>query len=452
MLRVVPLSRCLEYLLVAWMCGGGAVPSPAAGPPVRPAPARVEPAGWFAGDPHVHRGMLCARENSTSMLTPNELLQMMEVNDLAVISVLGDIGNGEIRNAKDDLKLITGRDNEASKAGRILHWDAEWHFDPMGVTFEQKAMGGHLMVLGLKSGRRIYRECTYPIMEWARGQGAVVGFAHMQYLKDDIPSKLDCCAPLEYPVEVALTPGIFVMEDVRGSETAMKAYYRLLNSGFRPGLAAGTDYPCYAGSAVPLGDLLTYVQVPDAKLTYRKWIDGIVAGRTVVSRDGHNEFLDLKVNRDAGPGSEIKLKNPQKINVAVAWNSHEAASGTIEIVQNGVVVASTASSAQAGVPALFDAQIEFQRSGWICARRMGTDGHHSHTAAVFVMVGNQPIRTSAGDARFFVRFIDNLLEKTAAEGEWGKYLTSDREAAHARYKAARAIYERIADEARRQEK
>ena len=119
---------------------------------------RPEPAGWFAGDPHVHRGMLCGRDNAKTMLSPAELLAMMEPNDLDVISVLGDIGNGEIRDAPEDLKLITGRDHEISTPRRLLHWDAEWHFDPKGVTYEQKAIGGHLIALGLKSGHQIYSE------------------------------------------------------------------------------------------------------------------------------------------------------------------------------------------------------------------------------------------------------------------------------------------------------
>src|SRR3954465_12232647 len=77
-----------------------------------PVRARPEPTGWFAGDAHVHRGMLCAGGDAKTMLSPAEFLSMMEPNDLDVISVLGDIGNGEIRDAADDLTLITGKDHE----------------------------------------------------------------------------------------------------------------------------------------------------------------------------------------------------------------------------------------------------------------------------------------------------------------------------------------------------
>jgi hypothetical protein len=172
----------------------------------------------------------------------------MARHDLSVVSLLADMGNGEVREAERDLPLVDGRDHPASAANRLLHWDAEWHFDPEGVTFEKKVIGGHLISLGLRQARRLPAEHTFPVIQWARRQGAIVGFVHMQYLDDGIPEKLSCCLPLEYPVEVALGSVDFLMEDVWRSEAALKAYYRLLNCGFRPGLAAGTDFPCNNGN------------------------------------------------------------------------------------------------------------------------------------------------------------------------------------------------------------
>ena len=410
---------------------------------------RPEPREWFAGDPHVHRGIGCARSDADRMLTPEELLEMMRPNDLDVISVLGDMGNGEIREAAEDLKLIDGKDHPQSSGGRILHWDAEWHFDPKGVTFEQKAIGGHLIVLGLRHARTIYYEYTHPLIEWAQRQGAVVGFAHMQYLPEGFPEKMTCCDPLEYPVEVALGSGVFLMEDVRGSEPWTDHYYRLLNCGFRPGLAAGTDYPCDSKPLPPLGNLLTYVRVADGKLTYRKWIDGIASGRTVISRSGHSEFLDLKVNGKAGPGDEVKLRRAGRVRVDVAWSANRPLSGRVDLVQNGEVVASREATVLPGRPQSIVESIEFQRSGWICARRVDETGHVVHTSAAFVSVGGKPVRASARDAQFFVQYLDRLLEKTAAGGEWGSYFSSQREEAQARYRAARAVYQRIAEEAAR---
>ena len=209
-------------------------------------------------------------------------------------------------------------------------------------------------------------EYTYPIFDWAHQQGGIAGFAHLQYLDDSFPQSLNCCIPIEYPVEVALGACDFISEDVDGSDTSIHAYYRLLNCGFRPGFAAGSDYPC--GSE--FGPLLTYVQVAGGQLTYSNWIEGIAKGRTVVSRNGHNEFLDLKVNGSATPGDEIKLTGGGSVQVNIQWTANQNLTGTIELVRNGVVVASKEASVTSGAPASLSATVNFTKSGWLAARRM----------------------------------------------------------------------------------
>lgn len=417
---------------------------------------RPEPSDWFAGDPHMHRGIGCGRSNEKEMLSPQQLLEMMKVNNLAVVSVLADAGNGEIKYADQDLLMITGQDNAASTPQRILHWDAEWHYDPEGVTFERKMIGGHLILLGLKQGGQPFAQYTYPIFAWAKERGGIAGFAHMQYLPyafypppDGIPQSLDCCAPLEYPVETALGSASFLMEDVRGSDSALQAYYRILNTGFRPGLAAGTDYSCNDNE--PLGTLLTYVRIPDGHLTYNKWISGLARGRTVVSRNAHNEFLDLKVNETAQPGDEIRLEDNGPVRVRVEWRSLHNNLGRIELVQNGAVVASQTAEVAPSSPAVFETTLDFRQSGWLAARRMDWQtGHRTHTGAVFVIVKGAPIRASAADARFFVSWIDNLLKQTSPGGEWSGFFNKDREAAQKRYQEARGIFLQRAAEAEQQ--
>jgi len=420
--------------------------------------AKPEPADWFAGDPHVHRGIGCGRANEKEMLSPQQLLEMMKVNNLAVISVCADAGNGEIKYAEQDLPFITGKDNPVSTPDHIVHWDAEWHYDPQGVTFERKMIGGHLGLLGLKQGGQPWAQYDYPILAWAKENGGIGGFLHMQYLPfafypppDGIPQSLDCCAPLEYPVETALGSAAFVMEDVRGGDSALQGYYRLLNTGFRPGLAAGTDYSC--NDMEPLGTLLTYVRIPDGRLTYDKWVDGLAHGRTVVSRNAHNEFLELKVNQTAQPGDEIHVEGDGKVQVRIEWRSVRNDLGRLELVQNGSVVASQTAEVAPGSPAVFETAVEFRHSGWLAARHLdwqSSSGHRSHTGAIFVMVKDEPIRSSAADARFFVSWIDNLLKQTSPGGAWSEYMTNDREAAQKRYREARAIFVQRAAEAEQQ--
>ena len=335
-----------------------------------------------------------------------------------------------------------------------MHWDAEWHWDAIYNQYPHQALGGHVVALGLSEAHQIWEEYTYPIFNWAHQQNGIAGFAHMEYLDNNIPQSLTCCTPIEYPVEVALGASDFISEDVvdtnnTGSgldpESAIQAYYRLLNCGFRPGLAAGTDYPC--NDARPLGSLLTYVQVAGGQMTYRNWIEGIAGGRTVVSRNGHNEFLDLKVNGSSAPGDEIKLTGAGTVQVNIQWIANQNLSGTIELVQNGIVVASRQASVAAGAPASLSTTVDFAKSGWLAARRMGSNGHQVHTGAVFVTVNNAPVRASVADAEFYVQWMDNLLEKTSPGGAWSSYFVNSRSAAQARYQSAKAMYQQIASEA-----
>ena len=400
-----------------------------------------EPDDWYAGDIHVHRN--CGEV--TSILDENEFIPMMEPNNLAVITVLADMGNGEVKDSKTDLPKVTGRDAPQSIPGRIVRWDAEWHFDPAGVTFENKALGGHLLLLGLKEAYTIWDESPYKILEWGKKQDAITGFCHMQYLNDTIQNELDCCIPIDYPVETALGTIDFLSEDVWLNDAAVNSYYKILNCGFRPGWAAGTDFPC--NNSMPLGSLLTYVQVKDKPLTYRKWIEGIKNGRTVVTTNGHIEFLDLKINGSSTPGDEIKMRKNGTVGVKVLWTSISDMSGYIEVICNGKVVARQDGNARPGLPVTLQSDVTILESSWICARRMDERGHQSHTAPVYVTVGKNPVRASAHDAEYFVKWIDNILVNIDNEGPWSIYFTKDIDTVRARYLKARDIYKNIALEA-----
>jgi hypothetical protein len=221
-------------------------------------------------------------------------------------------------------------------------------------------------------------------LQWVRQQNGIAGFVHMQFLDNNngLPQNLSCCTPIEYPIEVALGAADFIAEDiVNGNlavsgmypENAIQAYYRLLNTGFRPGYAAGTDYPCNNGRA--LGSLLTYVQVAGGQMTYRNWIEGIKLGRTVVSRNGHNEFLNLIVNDTASPGDEVKLATRGSVAVKITWTANQNLTGTVELVQNGIVIASLPTSVTASAPSTLSTTVDFVNSGWLAARRMDSNGH-----------------------------------------------------------------------------
>ena len=127
--------------------------------------AGPEPSGWYAGDIHVHRNC-----GDTVVLPYEKLAEMMEPNKLAVICVLADMGNGEVKDSKTDLPKVNGNDAPQSKAKRIIHWDTEWHWDATYSNFSNQALGGHLVLLGLKQAQQIWDESPYKILDWAAKQ------------------------------------------------------------------------------------------------------------------------------------------------------------------------------------------------------------------------------------------------------------------------------------------
>jgi len=133
--------------------------------------------------------------------------------------------------------------------------------------------------------------------------------------------------------------------------------------------------------------------------------------------------------------------------VNIQWTASQSLSGTIELIQNGTVIASRQASVLSGAPANMSATAEFARSGWLAARRMDDNGHVVHTAAVFVTINNAPVRASADDAAFYVSWMDNLLAKTSSGGAWSSYFPTSRSAAQARYQAAKTKYQQIESEA-----
>jgi len=411
-----------------------------------------EPAGWYTGDIHVHRN--CGEFSGVTDY--DKLAEMMKPNNLSVISVLADMGNGEVKDAPVDLLKVNGKDATQSTPKRIIHWDTEWHWDATYSNFSNQALGGHLVLLGLNKANQIWDESLYKVLDWATQQNAVKGFAHMEYLNNRVQDTLNCCIPIDYPVEAALGTIDFVSEDVYGdnspnngnynSEAAIEAYYRLLNCGFKMSLAAGTDFPCNDNE--PLGKLLTYVKVKD-ELTYNKWIQGIKKGNTVVARNGHDEFIDMKINGQFGPGDEIKLKDKATVTVTIKWTAAKTLTGQIELVCNGKVVAVKEGTARAGVPIILKATVPIAASSWLCARRMNMDEHISHTGAAYVTVNNKPVRASATDAQFYVDWINNILKNIAPGGKWARYFTHDNNVVEQRYIKARNIYMNIAAEARK---
>ena len=169
----------------------------------------------------------------------------------------------------------------------------------------------------------------------------------------------------------------------------------------------------------------------------------------MVTTNGHVEFLELKVNGEASPGDELKLKGNAIINIEVLWTASKELTGRIELVCNGKVIATQEGTSKPGQPVILKTNQTISKSSWICARRMDDKGHQSHTATVYITVKNAPVRASAEDAQYFIKWIDNILMNIKPGGPWNRYFTHDLDVVQKRYVSARTVYEKIAIEAKK---
>lgn len=407
---------------------------------------KLKKKGWYAGDIHVHRN--CGE--GTPVFSVDSLAGAMKKNDLSVISVLADMGNGEVADAKTDLLLVTGKDAAQSTADAIVHWDAEWHWDATYSSFSNQALGGHLVLLGLTNAKQMWEESPYKILEWAKTQNAVRGFAHLEYLNNNIPSSLNCCIPVDLPVEAALQNIDFVSTDVFGSYSSnngsyygnesLEVYYKLLNCGIKLGLAAGTDFPC--NNFEPLGTLRTYANV-NSELTYRKWIDALKEGKTVISKLGNNEFLELKVNGNQYTGASINLPAKDKVSVEITWDVAAESKGDIQLLCNGKVISTVSGISSPGKPLLLKTNVEINKSSWIAARRINNGDYQSHTSPIYMYVNGESIKASKEDAEYFVKWIDNILSNISDEGKWAKFFPDTLAEVRTHYQRAKDYYTAI---------
>ena len=379
--------------------------------------------GWYSGDHHVHAAGCSHYQNPAEGVLPSDMMRQIEGEKLNVGCVL--TWGPDYYYQK---QFFSGHDDPLSRRDELMHYDLE-------VSGFPSSHAGHLVLLGLveqdyPGTKRIEDWPTWdlPILQWAKRQGAVVGFAHsgwgLQVADTHIPSfempGFDGIGANEYIADVTEPDAVdFISAGDTPPAWELSIWYHTLNVGFRTRLAGETDFPCITDERV--GQSRSYVQV-SGPLTYRKWLDGLDAGRSYVS-DGRAHLMDFSVDGTAvGTGHDaVDLDAPAPVHVhlrvsalldAVAhpeiqsrppdqkpyWTVERARIGAsnqvpVELVVNGTVVATHAIVADGTVREVtFD--VPLQRSSWIAARILPA----AHTNPVFVLIHRQPIRSYASAA------------------------------------------------------
>ncbi len=184
-----------------------------------------------------------------------------------------------------------------STAESLIHYDVE-------VSGFPSSHAGHVVLLGLKdqdypgtARLEDWPTWTLPVLQWARRQGAVTGYAHsgwgLQIRDREIPSPevpaFDGIGANEYIVTVTHPDAVDFISTVDTPwPWELNIWYHTLNLGFRTRISGETDFPCIYDDRVGLGR--TYTKLD--RLTYRGWLDALRAGRSYVS-DGLSHLMDF---------------------------------------------------------------------------------------------------------------------------------------------------------------
>jgi hypothetical protein len=453
----------------------------------------IDPAkwGWYSGDPHIHAGGCLHYQVPTEGVSPETMIRHVRGEGLAIGDVLSwgpswyyqkqffsghatspaaVLEHPQLQNANNATlqPRATPKDAESS-----LRYDVE-------VSGFPSSHAGHLVLLRLREqdfpGTRQIEDWpswNLPILQWARAQGAVAGYAHcglgMVVESKDLPNHeippMNGVGTQEAIVDV--THGL--VDFLAGCDTTpvaeLNAWYHMLNCGFRLALVGETDYPCLSGERVGVGR--TYVKLdrrPLGEAGYEAWVRNLQKGRLYCG-DGRSHFLEFTANGRASGDADVEIALPGKIEIkaivsarlepqitpetealratqsgdwAWGWHLEKARIGNtrevmVELVINGIAVQRAAIEAD-GMPRPLQFNTAITRSSWVALRIMPS----GHTYPIFVAVGRMPIRASKKSAQWCRDCVDKLWEvKSAFIRE------SERGSAAAAFEHARRTYETI---------
>jgi hypothetical protein len=427
--------------------------------------------GWYSGDHHVHAAGCMHYESPTQGVAPEDMIRHILGEALNVGSVLtwGPCYYHQ-------KQYFEAKDNQLSTRENLMRYDLE-------VSGFPSSHCGHLVLLRLKDqdypGAKVLEDWPtwdLPILQWAKRQGAVVGFAHsgwgLESKSDALPNydlpRFDGIGANEYIVDVTHDAVDFISTVDTPAPWELNIWYHTLNAGFRARISGETDFPCIYGERVGLGR--SYVKL-DGKLDYDSWTEGVRQGRAYVS-DGKSHLIDFRVNDlpVGTQGSEVKLDKPGTVRVMARvaarldeepneairklrhdqkpyWDLERAravraaraarAEGSrevsVELVVNGSPVDKKSIVADGAIHDItFDAKVE--RSGWVALRILAS----SHTNPIFVIVGDKPIRASRRSAEWCLKAVDQCWSQKAP-----KISAKERDEAAKAYDHARQVYRRI---------
>jgi TolB protein len=266
------------------------------------------------------------------------------------------------------------------------------------------------------------------VADLAHQQQALVGYAHPFDIEVDPASdptlihRQPLDEALELPVDAALGKVDYI-EVLGFSDHRMTAsvWYRLLNCGFRLPAGAGSDTMAnYASLRGPVGLTRVYASIPKDVTSTVPWFDSLKQGRTFAT---NGPLLGFTLGSKA-VGEELKLPAGENKVIFTAWLRSFVPVDHLEVVCNGRVVRDLKTNGDRQSTDVNGA-ISISQTGW-CVLRASSDKPEHPVLDDYVYATTSPIYVSvegsapkpAGDAAYFIAWIDRLVEATKANRNW----------------------------------
>ena len=377
--------------------------------------ANLPGTGWYSADLHVHMNYGGAYRN-----TPAHLAQQARAEDVHLIENLIVNKEGRI----PDVGYFTGRPDPVSTPSTLIVHDQEYH----------TSFWGHSGLLGLTRNLILPGYAAYAntaaasldpsnaqVFDQAHAQRGLTGYVH-PFDSDPDPADTSKALTNELPVDVALGKVDYyeALGFVDDYAATAKVWYRLLNCGFQLPAGAGTDAMAnFASLRGPVGMNRVFAKLT-GPFTHQRWLAALKAGRTFAT---NGPLLGFTLNARE-PGSELSLRpRDQQVVAAVSLKSNVPVDH-LEIVRNGVVIATVPLSGDR-TNATARITLPVRGSGWYLLRARGNEPAYpvldvypyATTSPIYVTVARQPIR-SPRDADYFIAWINRLESAANGHRDW----------------------------------
>lgn len=424
---------------------------------------------WQSADVHVHMNY-----GGTYRDTPERLVKQAEAEDLDVVFNL--VVNKEQR--VPDISYFSPTPDKASTSTVLLSHGQEFHTSYWG-HLGLLGLNDHFLLPDYAAYANTASASLYPtngaIADLAHAQSGLVGYVHPFDEAPDPDSSGALTSGL--PTDVAL--GKVDYYEVLGfadHHASADVWYRLLNCGFHPAAAAGTDAMAnYASLRGPVGMNRVYALVDTSKVLPGATAERDDIGRTAASdrakdtdrvgtndpisvtdrasawlralRQGHTmatnaPLLGLSVEGQP-PGAEIKLSPGGSTLHYTGFLRSIAPIDHLELVVNGKIVR-TIRSDKNRTSADFDGSVKVSGNGWLLVRAWN-DGAVPEVFDIYPYGTTNPVffnaegtATHCGpDADFFLKWLTRL--ETAAAAHPGYNTAAERGATLREIKAAEGV-------------